>query len=130
MPNIRTENFSTGDQSWLASSHGLRNARTKVLDISTFTKTTHYPQGFIPSGTPVGEVDGKLVPYDAAAETGASTLVGHILTDQTVTTDADFGVPLFDHGRINAAKIAAILPAYASFTAPAAEKNATNILYI
>jgi hypothetical protein len=53
MPKLRTETIGTGDMSWLDSTHGIANARTVTIDISTFTAGTHFPNGYIPSGTPV-----------------------------------------------------------------------------
>lgn len=130
MPKLRSEVIGTGDQSWLGSTHGLRNARTEVLDISTFTAGTHYPNGYIPSGFPVAIVAGMLVPYDTTVgtTTGAGILAGHILTDQAVIGTTDFAVPLFDHGRVKAAKVAAL--ALASFVKPIPAKSATTIVYI
>jgi hypothetical protein len=129
MPKLRQETYGSGDMSWLDSSHGLRNARTEILDISAFTKATHYPNGFIPSGTPVALVGGLLVPYDVTVgtTTGAGVLEGHILTDQPVVDDKDFGVPLFDHGRVKVAKIAAF---YSNFVKPIAAKLASHIKYV
>ncbi|GAA3510006.1 hypothetical protein GCM10022234_00210 [Aeromicrobium panaciterrae] len=132
MPKLRSETYGAGDQSWLGSSHGINECRTEILDISAFTANTHYPNGYIPSGTPVAKVGGVLVPYDVteATTTNAGVLAGHIFTDQPVIGTDDFAVPLLDHGRVKAAKIAA-LP-YASFVRPAAAaKNAAhNIVYI
>ena len=130
MPKLRSETIGTGDQSWLGSTHGLRNARTEVLDISTFTAGTHYPNGYIPSGFPVAVVSGLLVPYDitTGTTTGAGILAGHVLTDQQVVGTVDFAVPLFDHGRVKAAKVAAL--ALTGFVKPIAAKNATTIVYI
>lgn len=127
MPNLRTETFGPGDQSWLGSTHGIRNARTGIIDVSTFTKSTHYPDGFIKSGTPVALVDGKYVPYDVTAETvtAAGVLAGHILTDQRVIGTEDFGAPIFDHGRVNIAKVP-----FAAFVKPTAAKLAATIVYI
>ncbi|GAA4762569.1 head decoration protein [Microbacterium gilvum] len=132
MPKLQTENFGSGDQTWLGSTHGIRNARTVVLDVSAFTKATHYPDGYIPSGTPLAIVGGLAVPYDptVGTTTGAGILAGHLLTDQKVVGTQDFGVPLFDHGRVIAAKVAAILSAWSSFVAPAGAKNGSNILYV
>lgn len=128
MPRLTTETTGGGDQSWLGSTHGIANARTEVLDISTFTEATHYPNGYIPAGLPVAKVGGVLVPYDAteATVTGAGILAGFVLTDQKVVGTADFGVPLLDHGRVRTAK----LPI--AFTAPtaAAKKSATTIVFI
>lgn len=131
MPKLRTESFGAGDQSWLASSHAIWNGRTEKLDISAFTEADHYPNGYIPSGTPVAEVGGVLVPYDSteATTTNAGVLAGHILTDQPVVGTADFAVPLLDHGRVKASKVPQGVQA---FTAPvaAAKRAAVTIVYV
>lgn len=128
MPKLKTETFAGGDLSWLGSTHGIANARTEILDISTFTAGTHYPNGYIPSGLPVAKVGGVLVPYDATegTTTGAGVLAGFVLTDQPVVGTSDFGVPLIDHGRVKTAK----LPI--AFTAPtaAAKRAATTIVFV
>lgn len=128
MPRLASETFGGGDLSWLGSAHGIANARTEVLDISTFTDSTHYPDGYIPSGTAVAKVGGVLVPYTVAegTTTGAGVLAGFILTDQAVVGTADFGVPVIDHGRV----ITANVPG--TFTAPvaAAKTAATTIVYV
>ncbi|WP_334152976.1 head decoration protein [Microbacterium sp.] len=125
MPRMQTENFGDGDMTWLGSAHGLRNARTEVLDVSAFTAATHYPDGYIKSGTPVAIVDNKVVPYDAASGAGAAILAGFLLTDQRVVGTADFGVPVIDHGRVKTAN----LPV-SGFTAPAAANNKTTIVFV
>ena len=52
------------DRSWLASAHGTTATRTITLDVSTFTANTHYPDGFIPSGTLLSELaNGMFGPY-------------------------------------------------------------------
>lgn len=132
MPRLKSETVGTGDQSWLGSAHAIRNARTEQVNVSAFTAGTHYPNGYIPSGTPVAKVGGLLVPYTSAeaTTTGAGVLAGHILTDQPVVAGApNFGVPLLDHGRVKAAKVPTGTDA---FTAPAAaaKRAAVTIVYI
>ena len=120
MPRLRTETFGGGDFTWLGSTHGIGNARTETLNTSAFTKATHYPDGYIKSGTPVALVAGLLVPYDAtpAAEAGAGILAGFVLTDQAVVDPAaKIAVPLLDHGRVKTSK----LPV--AFTAPTGAKR-------
>lgn len=128
MPRLKTETFGGGDQSWLGSAHGIANARTETLDISAFTAGTHYPNGYIPSGTPVAKIGTGLVPYVADEETttGAGVLAGFILTDQPVVGTNDFGVPLLDHGRVRVAN----LPT--AFVAPAAaeKRAATTFVFV
>lgn len=119
MPRLTTENFGAGNFAWLGSRHALNNARTVMLDVSAFSGTA---DGYVPSGTPVSLVGGLLVPYNAA--TNAASFAGHVLTDQRVAgTTQDFGVPLFDHGRVVVDNVPG------DFTAPTAQPN-TNIVYI
>lgn len=127
MPRYSTENIGAGDQTWMGSTHGIANARTETIDISAWDKATHYPDGYIKSGTPAALVGGMLVPYDVTTgtTTGAGLLEGHILTDQKVVGTSDFAVPLFDHGRVVTSKVP-----YASFAAPIAAKNRSNNLYV
>jgi hypothetical protein len=129
MPKLRQETFGPGDQSWLGSTHGIRNARTVIIDISTFTPAAHYPDGYLPSGFPIAVVGGVGVPYDVTVgtTTGAGILAGHLLTDQRVIGTADFGAPLLDHGRVKTAKIAAF---FTGFVKPIAAKLAATIVYI
>lgn len=130
MPRLKTETFGGGDQSWLGSAHGIANARTETLDPTTFTAGTHYPNGYIPSGTPVALVGGVLVPYDKteATVTGAGILAGFLLTDQPVVGTGKFGAPLLDHGRVKVANV----PQSGGFTAPvaAAKSAAVQIVFI
>ncbi|WP_211225901.1 hypothetical protein [Nocardioides alkalitolerans] len=130
MPRLVRETFGAGDTSWLDSAHGIANCRTELLDISAFTPATHYPNGYIPSGTPVAKVAGLLVPYTSAEATvaGAGVLTGHLFTDQRVVGTQDFAVPVLDHGRVKAAKVPQGTDA---FTAPvaAAKRAAVTINY-
>ena len=137
MPRFRTESeIVTGNMEWLGSGHGIRNARTEILDISTFTAGTHYPNGYIPSGMPVAKVGGVLVPYDATegTVTGAGILAGFVLTDvplyvtpgATAPATEDQNVPLLDHGRVKVGKLPI---AFVKPTA-AAKSSATTIVFI
>lgn len=131
MPRLKSETLGTGDMSWLGSSHGIRNCRTVTLNLSAFTTANLYPNGYIPSGTPVAIVSGLAVPYTSAeaTTTGAGVLAGHILTDQRVVGTGNFSAPLLDHGRVKAAKVPAGTDA---FTAPvaAAKRASTTIVYV
>lgn len=134
MPRLRSETIGSGDQSWLASTHGLRNARTEQLDISAFTAGTHYPNGYIPSGTPLAKVGGLMVPYTSAegTTTNAGVLAGHLLTDQQVVfngtaSTVDFPVPVLDHGRVKTSKVPTGTDA---FTAPVAAAKGINVTIV
>ncbi len=87
MPRMGFESITTGDQSWLGSTHGLYNARTVTPDPALFP-ASDYPNG-VPSGTPLGEVTatGKVGPYsgDATDEVQSITQGGSGLTSYTLT---------------------------------------------
>src|SRR3546814_19283854 len=96
MPRLKSETFGAGDQSWLGSAPGIRNARTVKIDISAFTSGTHYPDGYIPSDTPVAIVSNLAVHYDTTdgTPTGAAVLVGSIRTTPPVVDATHFPAPL------------------------------------
>lgn len=132
MPRLSSTTLGTGDMTWLASSHSLRNARTVTIDVSAFTAGTHYPNGYIPAGTPLALASGIAVPYTSgeATTTGAGILAGHLLFDAPVVGTNDFPAPLLDHGRVKTSKVP--VGSDGAFTAPvaAAKKATTNIVYI
>lgn len=131
MPRLTSETVGGGDQSWLGSTHGIHECRTETVDVSAFTEATHYPDGYIPSGTPVAKVGGLLVPYDSteATTTNAGVLAGFIFTDQSVVGTGDFPAPLLDHGRVKSAKVP---DGATAFTAPvaAAKRAASTFVFI
>ena len=132
MPKLRTESFTgAGDFRWLRSDHAIWNGRSESLDIGAFTAGTHYPNGYIPSGTPVALVSGQLVPYTSAeaTTTGAGVLAGHILTDIPVVSGSteDLNVPVLDHGRVNPARVPVGTDA---FTAPVAAAKRINVTVV
>lgn len=66
------------DRSWLGSAHGTTATRTITLDVSAFTEETHYPDGFIPSGTVLALLsNGLFGPYAGrVAEVQTVTITG------------------------------------------------------
>lgn len=78
---IKTESFTQDDQTWLGSQHGTDTARSITLDTSAFTAGTHYPNGYFPSGLPLGRITatGKYGPYTSGASDGTQTFVGFLL---------------------------------------------------
>lgn len=84
--SLKTESFTQDRRDWLGSAHGTDAPVSVSLDVSKFTKATHYPDGYIRSGTPLGKVTtgGKYGPYDDAASDGRQTLAGFLFTAQDV----------------------------------------------
>lgn len=124
MPKQReTYPLSEGDQTWLGSTRGTHTNRTEYLVPSDFPASA-YADGYIKSGTPVSQVDGKgpVLPYTEGTE-----FAGFIFTDQVVGVDTDeaLNVPIMDHGRVRTSR----LPVE-DFVVPAADANNTTIIFV
>lgn len=123
MPKMHSENVvGAGSFTWLASDHGLFNARTFTLDAAAF-KAVQDSKGKVPSGYPVAEKGGKLVPYKKGGSGGEEVLVGHLLTDQDARY-GDVAAPVFYHGSVFTAKVP-----LESFAAPATQPK-SSIVYL
>lgn len=74
--SMQTRAYQVGDRRWLLGEPDWKPNVT--LDISKFTPATHYPNGYIPSGTVIGKVSatGLFGPYDPAASDGRQTAYG------------------------------------------------------
>lgn len=84
----RSRSWGIDDQSWLASRFGLDTGRSISLDVSTFTKNTHYPDGFLKSGIPLVQ-DATTKLYKPATATACD---GHLL--KRVHVGGDDGYPV------------------------------------
>ena len=112
--SVRSSNYQVEDRSWLVGQHGVDITPGITLDISKFTKATHFPNGFIPSGTALGKVTatGLYGPYDNAANDGREVCAGLLFSslravDQVGNNLAKVGGARFIHGAVNAAKLPA-----------------------
>lgn len=93
----------TDDPSWLGSAHGTDSTETGTLDVGKFTAGTHYPNGFIPSGTKLGKVSatGLYGPYDNAANDGRETLVGFLIAPREVLSSTQkIAAGILTHGKV------------------------------
>lgn len=106
---LKVESFQQDDQSWLGSAHGTSSARPVTLDTSQFTANTHYPNGYFPSGLPLGKITatGKYGPYNDAASDGTQTLVGFLFcaVDAPSVNTVDPVGAILDHCRVREAKL-------------------------
>lgn len=93
--SVSTTAYQVEDRSWLLSQWGQGPGETPsvVLDISLFTKATHYPDGYIKSGEPLGIVtsasNSKVTvvgPYNDAANDGRETCAGFLFAATKVPT--------------------------------------------
>lgn len=100
-------------RSWLLSAHGTDPGTNPsiTLDVSAFTAGTHYPNGYIPSGTNLGRItaSGLYGPYDNAAADGRQDFAGHLFSSlkvpNTSDTTKDVGGALLVHGFVKLGKL-------------------------
>lgn len=100
--SIKRTPIGNEDQSWLGSAHGTNAAQTITLDASTFTKATHYPDGYLKSGLPLAKSGAKYVLWTTGAD-----LAGFLFTSVRVpeNTATPVGGAIFEHGRVKTAKL-------------------------
>lgn len=104
---IKKKKVGGTDDRWLASRHGVENAKTVTLAATGFPQAT---DKIVKSGTPVEyDTTGKVVAYG-----GTKPLAGFILNDCDLK-DGDEAAPMLWHGAIDCNH----LPV-AGFTPPAA----------
>jgi len=105
---VKKTDYQAEDRSWILSQWGLGPGENPsiVLDISAFTKATHYPNGYIKSGEPLGKITatGLYGPYDNAAadgrEVGAGFLHSATVVPDMSDTTKDVGAALVKAGFI------------------------------
>lgn len=99
------------NREWLGSRDGTDVTQTITLATATFTAGTHYPNGFIPSGTVLGQITsgqyaGMYGPYDNAASDGRQVAVGFLYSNQKVRSGGpNVGAPIHWRGIIKSAKL-------------------------
>ena len=90
---VDTYSYTPPDRSWLLTElSGTGQPVTTAsgtIDFSKFTANTHYPNGYIPSGTVLGALTtgGRLAPYNNAASDGTQTAVGILYNPIQVPAD-------------------------------------------
>lgn len=92
--SVKTTQHQTGDRSWLIPQPGgigFGYTPSGVLDVSTLTAATHYPNGYVPSGLVLGIITasstgGKVVygAYDDTAGDGRAVAAGFLFDDAEI----------------------------------------------
>lgn len=115
---LRSISFSQDRRDWLGSQHGTDAPRSISLDVSKFTSGTHYPDGYLKSGIPLGKItaSGLYGPYDDAASDGRQTCVGLLFTGVEVVNrrgqvSSKVGGSMLLHGFIVTSKLPVTLDA-------------------
>lgn len=106
---LSTTTYAQDDKSWLGSKHGTDCTRSIKLDRSAFTQNTHYPDGYVRSGTPLGKItaSGMYGPYNNAASDGTEVLAGFLYAPVAFKAGntSDPGGALFWHGVVDESKL-------------------------
>jgi len=116
--SVETTAFQAEDRSWLLSQWGQGPGENPscVLDVSTFTAGTHYPNGYFPSGIPLGRITAAstggrnvLGPYDDTAVDGRNTCAGllhsAVKVPNLADTTKDVGAALVKAGFIRESRL-------------------------
>lgn len=88
--SVQRTQYQVEDRSWLLSPHGTEPGTTPsvVLDVSAFSQGSDFPNGYIPSGYPLGKItsSGLYGPYSGTTdEVQTVTEGGSGLTSFTLT---------------------------------------------
>jgi hypothetical protein len=87
--SVATVAYQVENRNWLLSQHGTDPGATLsiTLDVSAFTAGTHYPNGYLLSGTPLAKITatGLYGPYSVTDEVQTITEGGSGLTSYTLT---------------------------------------------
>lgn len=108
LTQVQVENITFDDPGWLGSQHGVQATRPIILDASLFVAGTHYPNGYLPSGTVIAKVTatGRYGPYDSSKANGQQTAAGFLYgTTKINSGTATPAGALMWHGAVVGAKL-------------------------
>jgi hypothetical protein len=109
--SVSTTSYQSENRAWLLSPHGTETTPSITLDVSAFTANTHYPNGYLLSGIPLGIITatGKAAPYVDANSDGTQTCVGLLFSSVKVPNlldlTVDVGGAMLIHGFVSASKL-------------------------
>ncbi|HEX6969117.1 MAG TPA: head decoration protein [Micromonosporaceae bacterium] len=106
--SVRKTEYTVEDRSWLGSRDGTEFTRSVTLDVSAFDQATHYPNGYIPSGTVLGRITatGLYGPYNNALNNGQEVAEGFLFNSTQVRAGGpDVGAPLQWRGVIRTSRL-------------------------
>lgn len=99
---VKRASFGQDDQSWLGSAHGTQSTQSITLDVATFTRADHYPEGWLKSGLPLAKSGDRYVLWTSGAD-----LAGHLFTPVQAPSNpaTPVGGAILEHGRVIASKL-------------------------
>jgi hypothetical protein len=98
--SVSTVGYQAEKRSWLLGPHGTEPGTNRgiTLDASLFTAGTHYPNGYIPSGTVISPAGG---PYSGTGAAAGLLFSSVRISSSTVKV----GGALVNHGYVNTNKL-------------------------
>lgn len=106
------ETWEAENRSWLGSQDGTKYTQTVTLATGSFTANTHYPKGYVPSGTVLGQItaagptQGMYGPYDNTATDGRQTAVGFLYSNTKMRSGGpNVGAPIHWRGIVQSARL-------------------------
>ena len=109
---VHSSSYQVDNREWPIGTHGFDITPGVTLDISKFTKNTHYPDGYVKSGTPLGKITatGLYGPYNDALADGTEVCAGLLFSfvraiDGTGTVLAKASGAIFVHGAVKESKL-------------------------
>jgi len=100
---LTIDTIGQDDQRWLGTAHGTSAGDSITLDAAAFTAGTHFPNGYLPSGTCVSlnTSTQKYGPYTTGGANGTGTAAGFLLTPvQVKTASSTPSGALYWHGEV------------------------------
>lgn len=98
--SVTTASYQAEKRSWLLSEHGADPGTTPgiTVDASLFTPATHYPNGYLPSGTALSPAGG---PYS-----GAGAVAGLLFSSIRIPTPTSkIGGAVLVHGFVKTGRL-------------------------
>ena len=107
---VTTTDYTAENRSWLGSRDGTEVTQSITLDPALFTAATHFPNGYIPSGTVLAKVTatGLYGPYDDSKTNGQEVAEGFLFSSTKVRVGGPkVGAAIHWRGVIRTAKLPA-----------------------
>lgn len=105
--SVTSTSYNVEKRSWLLGLHGTDPGAnpTATLDVSTFTSGTHYPNGYIPSGTMVSRLASGLWTFFDTTNGLEHGLTFSIVKVNAADLTQDFATGIVQHGFVDYNKL-------------------------
>lgn len=135
-----SQQFNTPNRLWLLDDHGTEILPGVTLDLTLFSSSQHYPNGYLVDGIVLGKVTsgGKYGPYLSTLSDGRQTAVGisfnslSVYQPGTTTLYPNAAMPILVHGFVNAAALPynSTNQALGGYIDAAAQTSLKNVIFV